>query len=184
MKEMKLKQINDIKGNVRNDGQYYSLKSFIQPFDPLVMEIASILNTSSDPISAAQDFVHRVVQYERENGEMWRYPRELLMLEPSHGDCDDMAILLCSILRSYIPANDVYVVVGDMLNGKDTGHAWVLAHGEIIESTASSSQKINKDRYRPEVLFNDKYAYGMSNSFGFIVAMDKYNLKVGDEYER
>jgi len=51
----------------------------------------------------------------------WQLPCETLQLQ--HGDCEDSAILLCSMLRrAGYAATDVYVVVGE---ADGVGHAWV-----------------------------------------------------------
>lgn len=166
-------ELMDIKGDVRGDGQYHSLKDFVQPYDPLVMEIASVLTMSEDPVETAQDFVHRVIKYRKQNIEFWDYPAETL--RRGEGDCDETAILLCSILRNYLSPEDVYVAVGN-INGD--GHAWVVANWEIIESTASSGERVNEARYKPEVFFNDRYCYAEPNGFGFIM-IGKHNFQVG-----
>lgn len=175
------RELTDIKGDVRGDGEYYSLKSFIRPFDPLIMEIASVLNMSGDPIKTAQDFVHKVVKYGKQDIEYWRYPAETLDFEEgetTEADCDCMAVLLCSILRNYLPAEDVYVAVGNLKNGSNGGHAWVVCRSKIVESTVSSGRKIDESKYQPEVLFNDQRAYAVSeNGFGFIKVAG-INLKV------
>lgn len=164
-------QLTDIMGDVRGDGEHHSLKEFITPTEPLIQEIASILSRSGDPIATAQDFVHGMVKYERQNGEYWRYPVETLELEKIKEDCDGMAVLLCSILRNYLSAEEVYVAVGKI---NSHGHAWVVANWKIIESTASSKQKINGNKYNPAVFFNDQYAYAEPNGFGYLLVGKYY----------
>ena len=167
--------VRDILGDVRRDGQYYSLKSFIKPDDPTVVKIASILSRSKDPIEAAQDFVHKIVEYQLETGEYWRYPSETL--EARNGDCDDTTILLISILRNYLSSDSVFAAVGSVNGG---GHAWITLDHRIIESTASSAKKVNADDYKPEVLFNDEFAFSTKDDeFGFLlIGKGKYHLRV------
>lgn len=79
------------------------------------------------------------------------------------GDCDDLAILLCSILRNFIPENQVYCAVGTWkLYGDEVGHMWVIHDKEgtdhIIESTQGAGQS-NHGAYTLGAIFNDKYAF-------------------------
>jgi hypothetical protein len=127
---------------VRNNN-WYDIKSFVQPDDPLVKEIASILLRTKNPIRAAGEFVHQHVAYGDEENEFWKYPWETLA--DRVGDCDDTAIALTSILRNYLPADKVYVAVG-YLDGE--GHAWVVANDRILESTAAPNCVI-KHEYTP-----------------------------------
>lgn len=169
-------ELSDILGDVRGDREYYSLKQFVQPGDPLVQRLALILSQSENPVATAQDFVYRLVKYRTQNGELWRFPAEILSQRNPVGDCDDKSILLCSILRNYFPAEDVHIAVG---SHNSSGHAWVVLDGEIIESTADSKKKVNVTKYHPEVLFNDRYAYSMnSDSFGFLMVKGKYRLQI------
>lgn len=75
---------------------------------------------------ALRDWVGSNIQYRFDNvshgqGEYWQFSRETLTLRT--GDCEDSAILLCSLLRAAeVPATDVYVVVGE---AQGVGHAWV-----------------------------------------------------------
>ncbi|GAI76816.1 unnamed protein product, partial [marine sediment metagenome] len=94
-----------------------------------------------------------------EIGDLWRTPRETL--EKRYGvDCDDSAILLCSILRNYIAPEDVYCAIGD-LDGE--GHMWIVtanSNGEdrIIEATAPSSRPV-KGKYNLYAIFNDQHCF-------------------------
>jgi len=75
---------------------------------------------------ALRDWVGSNIQYKFDNvshgqGEYWQFSKETLALRT--GDCEDSAILLCSLLRAAgVPATDVYVVVGET---QGSGHAWV-----------------------------------------------------------
>ena len=163
-----LKQYFDLKADVRNDG-YYSIRQLVQPDDPEVREIAQVLVQADDFIASAQDFVASFTSYKREIGDYWATPGETLQAqtlrkeggtEPSC-DCDDMAILLCSILRAGgIPAEDVFCAIG-VLDGD--GHMWCVTKGEteedrVIEATASSS-KSTRGKYKLYAIFNDKYCF-------------------------
>jgi hypothetical protein len=82
--------------------------------------------------------------------------------EPDGIDCDDSAILLCSILRVYIPADKVFCAVGMWsYNGRTEGHMFVVVQNKsgeefILESTASPDADV-KGSYDIYALFNDKY---------------------------
>jgi len=157
-----LKQYQDLLADVRGDGQYHSVRSLVQPDDPDVQEVADVLIQGNDFISAAQDFVSAFTIYKSEIGDYWSTPDEVLLNRS--GDCDCLAILLCSILRNFIPAEDVYCAVGNLDPGKkNSGHMWVVTvdkNGKerIVEATAPSTRPIT-GVYAVEGLFNDKYAF-------------------------
>lgn len=162
-----LKQYYHLRADVRRDGQYHSIRELVQPDDPEVREIARVLMQADDFVGAAQDFVASFTTYRREIGDFWATPGETLeaqTLRREEGiefscDCDDMAILLCSILRNYIPPEDIYCAIGDW-NGE--GHMWVVmanSNGDrVIEATAPSSKRV-KGNYRLYAIFNDQYAF-------------------------
>jgi hypothetical protein len=132
-----------------------------------VQDIANVLIQKGDFIANAQDFVNQFTTYENEIGDYWGTPSETLAFR--YGDCDDKAILLCSILRNYIPAEEVYCAVGLWRQKKtETGHMWVAANrnggrDRLVEATAPSSQH-PYGTYILSALFNDKYAF--STDFG------------------
>lgn len=165
------REVSDILGKVRGDGRYYSLKDFITPTEPLVRDLASTLYQGGNFIKDTQNFIHSQIRYKSERGDFWKFPTETL---EGHGDCEDSSILLCSILRNYIPPEEVYVVAGDW---KGDGHCWVIA-GEpwnVIETTASSAKSIREDSYKPEAFFNDRFCW-VSNKleFDFITVGKRY----------
>ena len=97
-----LKQYDDLLARVRGDGQFHGIRQLVQPNDPLVREVAAVLIQSGDFVRLAQDFVNGYTSYQEEVGDYWDTPGEAL--RDRYCDCDDSAILLCSILRNYILA--------------------------------------------------------------------------------
>ncbi len=98
------------------------------------------------------DFVCKSVSYKSDNGEFWFFPDEVIRRRA--GDCDDSAILLCSLLRNFYPPNRVYVVAGTY---RDLGHAWVELDGEILEPTYTSARPVSDPQnYRKYAKFNDR----------------------------
>lgn len=157
-----LQQYTDLKANVRHDGKFHSIKQLVHPDDPEVREIARVLVQADDFVGACQDFVDSFTTYKQEIGDYWELPSETLRRQAA--DCDGKAILLCSILRNYIPAEEVYCAFGTWRqNGREEGHMWVVmdSGGEedrIVESTASSRRPV-KGKYNLQAIFNDRYAF-------------------------
>jgi len=157
-----IKIYQDLFANVRHDRQYHSVKALVQPNEPTVRDIARVLVQADDFIKAAQEFVNSFTTYKTEVGDYWTTPDELL--EAQAGDCDDKAILLCSILRNYLPPDQVYCAFGLWsLNGQIGGHMWVVTEGEdgndrVIEATAGPGKSL-KGKYILHGMFNDKYAF-------------------------
>lgn len=161
-------ELSDIQGNVRRDNKYYSLKSFITPNEPLIRDLAATLYRGGNFIADAQDFVHSEVEYKSDVGDFWQTSLETL---GGVGDCEDSAILLCSILRNYIPAEEVYCVCGEW---KREGHMWVVADWKVIESTHGSEMLVREEEYKPDVFFNDKYIWGRPSDFDFVLVGERY----------
>lgn len=159
---MELQKYQDLLANVRYDGDFHSISALVQPDDPQVREVASILAESGDFIYNCQEFVHSFTQYEPEEGDYWTTPAEIL--EARAGDCDDKAILLCSLLRNQLPANRVFCAFGFWKRwGRPGGHMWVMTDDldgtdRIIESTAGPDMPL-QGQYMTEALFNDRYAF-------------------------
>jgi hypothetical protein len=175
LKEMKA--LNDIIGNVRNDNGYYSLKMFITPYEPLVKRIADVINKTTNPMTTAQDFVHSFIHYGTETGEMWRFPHETLSkAEEEPVDCDDMAILLCSLLRTFMSPEEVFVVIGTIPQG---GHAWIEANSRIIEATAGSDYTPVIEDYKSQIMFNDKHTFAKNDKTDFdFLNINGHHLKM------
>jgi len=119
-----------------------------------------------------RDWVASSIDYKpdeyRWDGDYWQTPEETLSY--GTGDCEDFAILLCSLLRAYgIDAERVYVALG--VNDAEGEHAFLLEDwyhdGEWrrIESQASSSSQYpdsKLDEYEITAAFNDIYYYDES----------------------
>lgn len=172
-------QVSDILGKVRRDNGYHSLKDFITPTEFLISDLAATLYQGGSFIQDAQDFVHNTVKYKHDKygGDNWQFP--IKTLERGAGDCEDASLLLVSLLRNYISADEVYVVAG---NWKGEGHCWAVG-GEpwhIIESTMSSTKAVKESSYKPEVFFNDAYTWtSRKSSFNFIAISKRYYFQCG-----
>lgn len=153
-----LKQYFDLKADVRYDGEYHSIRQLVQPDEEEVREIARVLIQADAFPSAVQDFVSSFTVYRGEVDDYWELPREVLADRAA--DCDGLAILTCSILRNYIPAEDVFCAVG---NWNGDGHMFIVlsdpsGEDRIIEATASSKTPL-RGNYKVAALFNDKYTF-------------------------
>lgn len=160
--ESQLRFYQDLLAKVRYDGKYHSIEALVQPDEPTVRDIARVLVQANNFIEAAQEFVDSFTTYQNEVGDYWTTPAELLAAQA--GDCDDKAILLVSILRNYLPPDQVYCAFGLwVLDGETTGHMYVVTEGEdgddrIIEATAGPERK-TRGKYVLHGMFNDKYAF-------------------------
>jgi len=174
---MMLKRYEDLKANVRYDNEYHSIRELVQPDYWDVRDVARVLIEAPDFIAATQEFVDRFTTYQRELGDYWAIPGE--MMAARAGDCDDKAILLCSILRNYLPPNEVYCAVGLWTQGgKTDGHMWVITKGEggqdrIVEATAHPSKPV-RGKYTLEAIFNDQYTFATD------VGLKEFDLQVVD----
>jgi len=128
--------------NVR--GQWQDLRDFIQPSDPDVLAIYSKIGPN---YWALYDYVCQNISYRLDAGEYWQVPYETL---GGHGDCEDTAILLTSLLRNFTQA---HVAVG-MYRGY--GHAWCQRAGQILETTYTFARVVpDPQDYKPYLYFND-----------------------------
>lgn len=112
------------------------LKLYITPKEANVVNLKNKILSGFAPIHwiAIRDWVGNNIRYvddltSHRNNEYWQLPKETIELRT--GDCEDYAILLCSLLRAdgWSP-NDVYVVLGKNQNGE--GHAWVRINLGIL----------------------------------------------------
>jgi len=158
----KFREYADLLADVRYDGKYHSIRSLVQPDDPEVRDVARVLVQAPDFFEAAHEFVNSFTTYRAEVGDYWETPREVLSERAA--DCDGKAILLCSILRNYIPPDEVYCAFGLWRAGGETsGHMWGVIGSEdgediILEATAAPS-KPSKGKYIIHGIFNDCFAF-------------------------
>ncbi|GAI58789.1 unnamed protein product, partial [marine sediment metagenome] len=161
--------------DVRHDHEYHSIRSLVQPDDQEVRDIARVLVQAPDFLSTAQEFVNSFTTYGSEVGDFWGMPRETL--EKRTGvDCDCTSILLTSILRNYIPPDQVYCAFGLWaMGGKTDGHMWIVTKGEggedrILESTAPPRKSL-RGKYVIYGMFNDCYAFSTD------IGLKEFDLK-------
>jgi hypothetical protein len=99
--------------------------------------------------------------------EYWQFPAETLGWMDHNGwcyeDCDGQAILLCSLLRTFLPATDVYVGLGGRF---ELEHAWVRIRKNgiwyVLDTTLDEVLPLwsiyEKNPYNLYAYFNDQEA--------------------------
>ena len=117
-------------------GQPEQMKQYVTPNDP---EVKVVLNDilsgewrwAYNDFNALREWVSMHVSYQSDQdvhgvSEYWQLPAETREL--GTGDCEDFAILLCTLLRAYgVPADQVYVIGGFPSEG-ERGHAFLYEH--------------------------------------------------------
>jgi hypothetical protein len=135
-----------IRYQLNQRSQHYDLERFITPNDTAVQQtIADVTGGWSDPsdwdeywtdLEALYDWVVSNIQYNYDGlfpvlpsvmsgdvayiTEMWQFPNETLSVR--RGDCEDMAILLCSLVRGY---SQEYWAECILIVSSSSGHAAV-----------------------------------------------------------
>jgi len=112
------------------------VKLFVTPRDPAVIALKNEILGAKLPFKdwiVLRDWVGKNIQYKDDAAvhgvrEYWQFGKETIDLRT--GDCEDFAILLCSLFRANgVSADDVYVVVGRNAEGY---HAWVRIKLEAL----------------------------------------------------
>lgn len=98
---------------------------YIQPENSNVQEVAESRDSVEDCYSWVAANIFYVPDDRLGSSEYWLYPSQTI--KQKKGDCEDFAILLCSLIRAKgTSAEDVMVVAGLVpTNGDIAGHAWV-----------------------------------------------------------
>ena len=131
---------------VRNPGDWYALRDFINPMDPKVQQVYHQVGSDT---WALLDWVCRNITYRSDNGEWWEFPAETISRQ--YADCEGTSILLASLLRNF---TDCHVVVGSY---RGFGHAWVQTDGQILETTYTYAHDVpDPQNYRAYAMFNDQ----------------------------
>lgn len=149
-------EYEQIRYQINQRAQYYDISVFITSNDSSVQQVTnqitggwsnqSDLNEYWTDIEALYNWVVDNIAY-RSDGlfpllpsslsgevdyitEMWQFPNETLSLEK--GDCEDMAILLCSMIRCYSQQHHAECI---WITSADAGHAAVqipVSGGKIV----------------------------------------------------
>lgn len=158
--------INGLKDQINNYEKLkkYDMTVFITPDSQNIKSFSNEIITS-DPVQIYK-FVRDEIKYVEDyltydyRFEYWQFPEETLRLRT--GDCEDQAILLCTLFRAkgYGP-DDVKVVFG--LTSANTGHAWVELFYEgnwvVFDPTSSANEYIEKTRYYSLINANYKGSF-------------------------
>jgi len=148
--------------------------SYITPDDPRVHgAVGDILSGywrwAYNDFNALREWVSMHVSYVSDQSthgtsEYWQLPAETLELKT--GDCEDFAILLCTLLRAYgVPPDQVYVAAA-FSEGEERGHAflferWYKGIWRAVEPQAGVWQvfalgDIDASEYDKFYCFNDQ----------------------------
>ncbi len=155
------------------------MKLYITPNDPIIKSLVRDIQQDKFPLIpdwiAIRDWVGNNIEYPPDDAdddgepdydyikhgqwEYWQLPRETLFL--GTGDCEDYAILLCSLYRAIgFKTNEVYVVLG---NKGESYHGWVKVYIEVIGWQNIESQENGLSTFIGDFLwlsgYNAKYNF-------------------------
>jgi len=150
------------------------MKQYVTPNDPAVKALVDdILHKQLKVFSdfeELRDWAFYYITYKFDKdvhgaSDYWQFSAETLELRT--GDCEDFAILLCSMLRAYgVPSNQVYVAVG-ITEDRAYAHAylvekWYKGVWRIIEPQAGvwsglfMMDWVTSESYEEICCFNDQ----------------------------
>ena len=146
------------------------MKLYVTPFDPWIknrvdniLENKPFWDVRAD-WSVILDWVKNNIKYEGDyvlhnEIDYWQLPQETLFT--GKGDCEDQALLLCSMLRAKgYQTDEVYVIVGI---GEESAHAWVTL--------------------KVTTLFGDSWIYLEPTSSGWFSDVLDFFYQITGEYE-
>jgi hypothetical protein len=112
---------------------------------------------TQDGFDAIRDWVAANIEYKTDEeqwgvDEYWQTPGETLSLHT--GDCEDFAILLCTLLRAYgVGAEQIYVAVG--VDDDGYGHAFLIEDWYLDGEWRAIEPQVETQTFPPGRRFKD-----------------------------
>lgn len=112
---------------------------------------------TQDGFDAIRDWVAANIEYKTDEEqwgieEYWQTPEETLSLRT--GDCEDFAILLCTLLRAYgISGEQIYVAVG--IDDDGYGHAFLIEDWYLDGEWRAIEPQVGTQTFPPGRRFKD-----------------------------